>query len=360
MSSDTSTSDSSGSRSPLDALGGFPEVLAKLGRREDLSGELCEAVIGAMLADQATPAQTGAFLVALRMKGETVEELVGMRQAMLAAAEPLDLPDTATDIVGVGGSASRRAGALNISTMASIVASAAGAVICKHGNRKASSTSGSFDLLEALGVRIDLGPDELAACVNEVGLGFAFAPRFHPSMRFVGPVRRELGVPTVFNVLGPLAHPGQPRRQVVGVADAALAPNMASVLLEAGSVRSLVVTGFDGIDEVSVTGTTDVHEVKDGGVTAWTLNPTDYGLSISTPDALVGGDAAHNARVVGEIFGGASGAVADMVSLNAGAGLVAAGVADDLGSGLQQATDALQSGAAAAKLQQLVDTTNAL
>ena len=219
--------------------GGWPIVLGTLASGDDLSADITRAVLSTILSGEATDAQIAAFIVGLRIKGETVEELAGLQAAMLDAAAPLAVPDNTIDIVGVGGAPSRRLHALNVSTMAAFVAAAAGATVCKHGNRKASSTSGSFDLLEALGVDVDLTPEQLEAQVNSIGLGFAFARTFHPAMRHVGPVRAQLGIPTVFNVLGPLSHPGRLTKQVVGAGDWSNAKRMVRVLRATGS-RALV------------------------------------------------------------------------------------------------------------------------
>ena len=253
----------------------------------------------------------------------------------------------------MGGSPSRRKAALNVSTMACFVAAGAGAVVCKHGNRKASSTSGSFDLLEALGVNFDVTPEKLAAVIAEVGVGFAFARTYHPAMRHVGPVRMQLGIPTVFNALGPLAHPGQLTRQVVGVADVDLAGRMAEVLRATGSTDAWVVTGDGSLDEISL-GPTTVHELRDGAISSFTFDPADYGIAVAPEGALDGGDATANAAIAHRLFAGEGGPVRDIVSLNAAAGLVVAGIASDFADGLARAGESLDSGAAAAKLAGLV------
>lgn len=342
----------------IEDVGGWPEVLSALVAGTDLTTEITRAVVATILAGEATDAQISAFIVALRIKGETTDELVGMREAALNESTPLVVPDHAVDIVGVGGSVKRRESALNVSTMAAFVAAAAGATVCKHGNRKASSTSGSFDLLEALGVNVGLDPAALGDCVLEVGVGFALAPAFHPAFRHVGPVRRELGVPTVFNVLGPLSHPGRLTRQVIGVADLALAPKMADVLAATGSKRSLVVTGFDAIDEFAVTGPSTVHDVHDGKVTTYEVDPTDVGVEIQSADALSGGDAAANAEIARRIFAGEPDPRRGMIALNAAAGLVAAGAAPTLAEGVVAAESVLDDGGAAAKVAALVEFTN--
>lgn len=341
----------------IEDVGGWPTVLGALCDGTDLPADTARAVITTILAGEATDAQISAFIVALRVKGETTEELVGMRAGALDASEPLSLPEATVDIVGVGGSASRRKSALNVSTMACFVASAGGASVCKHGNRKASSTSGSFDLLEALGVNFDISAQRLQECVAEVGVGFAFARAMHPAFRHVGPVRVELGIPTVFNVLGPLSHPGRLTRQVIGVADATLAPRMADVMAATGSARSLIVTGHDAIDEFSVTGPSEVYDVEAGSISSYTVDPVSVGVSLARPEDLNGGDAAANAVIARRIFAGEPDPRRDMIVLNAAAGLVAGGIAADLSAGVAAANEALDSGAAEAKLAALVEFT---
>ncbi len=306
-----------------------------------------------ILNGAADPVRIAGLLVALAAKGETVEELTGMAVAMRAAGVPVQVDERAIDIVGTGGSAHRRSHALNVSTMASIVAAAAGAVVCKHGNRRASSTSGSFDFLEALGVAIELGPRELEACVAEIGLGFAFARAFHPAMRFAGPVRAQLGIPTAFNLLGPLAHPSRLTRQVVGVASPERAALLAGVLRELGSTSALVVCGDGGLDELSLTGDSRVWEVGHGGVVERAVRLTELGLEPVPASALAGGSPEVNAELFEAMAGGAGGPVRDIVALNAGAGLLVAGRVDDLTGGLAEATAAIDDGRVEAKLDQL-------
>jgi anthranilate phosphoribosyltransferase len=313
-----------------------------------------------ILAGRAGDARIAGLVVALAAKGETVDELTGFASGMLEAAQGLTVDERAIDIVGTGGSAHRRAHALNVSTMACIVAAAAGAVVCKHGNRRASSTSGSFDFLEALGVAIELGPRQLEACVEEVGLGFAFARTFHPAMRFAGPVRAALGIPTVFNLLGPLAHPGRLTRQVIGVASPERAESLALVLRELGSTAAWVVAGADGLDELSTTGPSDIWEVADRGVRHHRLVATDLGLERVALGDLAGGDAEANADLFEGIVAGRAGPYRDIVVLNAGAGLVVGGVATTLGEGVEAARSALDDGRVEAKIQQLRAVTNRL
>lgn len=326
----------------------------------DLTSDQAASAVADILAGSVDPSRIAGFLVALAAKGETVEELAGMASAMRAAAEPLHVADGAIDIVGTGGSAHRRAHALNVSTMASIVAAAAGARVCKHGNRRASSTSGSFDFLEAIGVAIDLGARELETCLEEVGLGFAFARTFHPAMRFAGPVRAELGIPTAFNLLGPLANPGLVERQVVGVASIERGELLAGALQALGSTSSWVVAGHGGLDELSVTGDSQVWEVSGGGIRHRVVALSDLGLDPIDPSALVGGDAATNARLFEDLVAGATGPIRDIVSLNAAAGLVVAGIVPDLGHGLVEARSAIDDGRVETKLDQLRLVSNRL
>ena len=342
----------------LDELGGWPAVLGKLTGGVDLTGTEASAAMAEVLEGNATSAQIAGFIVALRMKGETVDELTGLVQAMIDKATPVPLADPASvvDIVGTGGD---RSHSINVSTLASLVIAGAGGKVCKHGNRAASSACGAADLLEALGVAIDLGPEGVARCVENAGIGFCFAPKFHAAMRFAVPTRRELGVPTVFNVLGPLANPARARRQVTGVADAAMAERMLRVLQANGSVRSLVVHGHDGLDELTTTTTSTVHELADGGVRTYVVDPAELGLARSTLDDLRGGDAAVNAGFARRVLDGERGAHRDIVLLNAAAGLVAADLASDLTDGLERASASVDDGAAVAALERLVTESQA-
>lgn len=341
--------------STLDAHGGWPGILGTLADGKDLTADAARAVLGTVLAGEATDAQIAAFIVGLRIKGETVEELTGLQGAMIDAATPLSVPEGTIDIVGVGGAPSRRAHALNVSTMAAFVAAGAGATVCKHGNRKASSTSGSFDLLEQLGIDVDVVPEALEAQVRDHGIGFAFARTFHPAMRHVGPVRAELGIPTVFNILGPLSHPGRLTRQVIGAADWSIADRMIRVLKETGSQRSLVVHGEGGLDELTTTGPSRMLSLDGGEITEIAVDAGDLGLAPATREDLVGGDAAANAEIARRVFAGEPGPKRDIVVLNAAAGLLAAGVVAGLGAGIEAAAKAIDDGRAAAKVAVLAD-----
>lgn len=332
---------------------GWPTVLKQLLDRADLGGDEAAAAVTTILEGEATSAQIAGFLVALRAKGPTVTEFAGMLGAMLAAATPLPLdPDVAAvDTCGTGGDGLHT---INVSTIAALVVAGAGGRVCKHGNRAASSACGSADVLEALGVTIDAPPPVVARCVEEAGIGFCFAPTFHPAMRHVGPTRRELGVPTVFNLLGPCANPARVRRQVVGVSDPAHAELIARALAAHGSEHVLVVHGHDGIDELSTVGPSTVVTWHGGTLTRSVVDPESLGLRRATHEELRGGDAATNAAIARAVLGGAPGAHRDVVLLNAAAALVVAGLADDLAQGLSLGAAAIDDGRAAAALDRLV------
>lgn len=338
----------------LAEAGGWTTVLGALTAGKDLGAAEAAAALGDILDGQATSAQVAAFCVALRMKGETVEEITGMLGAMLehAQAVPLD-GDDLVDTCGTGGD---RSGSINISTLAALVVAGAGARVCKHGNRAASSACGSADVLEALGVAIDLGPTAVAACVERAGIGFCFAPRYHPALRHAGPTRRELGVRTVFNFLGPLANPARARRQALGVSDPAMAETIIGVLSAAGAIRALVFYGHDGLDELSTTAPSTVFELRDGDVRTYVVDPSDVGLERVAPEALRGGEAGANADLARRVLDGEPGPHRDIVVLNAAAGMVAAGLADDLAEGAEAATAAIDDGNAAKALDGMVAT----
>jgi anthranilate phosphoribosyltransferase len=334
--------------------GGWPVVLGTLMDGGSLDQAAARATMSEILEGAASPAQIAAFIVALRMKGETVEELVGMVEAMYDAAElvPIDPAAGAIDIVGTGGD---RAHTINVSTLSAIVAAGAGVKVCKHGNRAASSACGAADLLEALGIAIELGPEGVARCVEEAGVGFCLATRYHPAMRHAGPSRRDLGIPTAFNILGPLSNPGQVRRTLIGVADLRMADRMAGVLAARGAERALIVHGGDGLDELTTTGPSTVVELRDGEVRTWDVDPEALGLARADREDLVGGDAATNADLARRVLAGEAGPHRDIVSLNAGAGLLVAGVVDDLAGGIERARTAIDSGAAVGVLHRMVE-----
>lgn len=344
--------------STLVDFGGWRTVLGTVTSGRDLSVDAAEAAMAEILGGNASPSQIAGFIVALRMKGETVDELTGLVRAMLAAADRVTLPDPggAVDIVGTGGD---KAHTINVSTISSFVVAGAGAKVCKHGNRAASSACGSADLLEALGVVIDLGPSGVARCVAEAGMGFCFAPKFHAAMRHAGPTRRELGVPTVFNFLGPMANPAQVTRLVIGVADPAVADRMAAVLAANGAARAMVVHGDDGLDELTTTTTSTVLDLRDGEVRRATVDPVDLGLQPAVPADLRGGDAPHNAALARAVLAGEPGPHRDVIVLNAAAGMVAAGIADTLADGATEAARSIDTGAAAAVVDRLVEVSHA-
>ncbi|NLD76482.1 MAG: anthranilate phosphoribosyltransferase [Acidimicrobiales bacterium] len=337
--------------------GGWPGILGRLTARDDLSDRAAAAAMAEILDGNATPAQIAGFIVALRMKGETVDELTGLVSAMVDRSTPVVLanPDGVIDLVGTGGD---RSHSINVSTLAALTVVGAGGRVCKHGNRAASSACGTADVLEALGVAFDLGPEGVAHCVDTVGIGFCFAARFHAAMRHAGPTRRELGVPTVFNFLGPLANPARVKRQVTGVADPAMAERMIHVLAANGSERALVVYGHDGLDELTITTTSTVHELRDGEVRTYEVDPADHGMGGASLDDLRGGDALTNADIGRRVLGGEKGPRADIVALNAAAGLLAAGVVDDLASGVEAARVSLAEGGALAALEDLIRASN--
>jgi anthranilate phosphoribosyltransferase len=337
-------------------IGGWPAVLGRLMAGGSLSSDEAERVMDEVFNGDATQAQTAALLVALRAKGETIEEMTGLARSMVNHAEPLAIEGDLLDVVGTGGD---RLSSINVSTIAAFIAAGAGAKVCKHGNRAASSSVGTADVLEALGVTVDLGPPGVARCVTEVGMGFCFAPRFHPAMRFAGPVRKELGVPTVFNFLGPLTNPARARHLLVGVSDAAMAPTMAGVLGANGVRRAMVVRADDGLDELSVISPATVFEVTGDGqghhdVREWRLDPVQVGFAPATMDDLRGGDAEFNAEVIRRVLDGERGPHRDIGVLNAAAALVVAGRADQLADAVDLASESVDSGRAAAVLDALV------
>ncbi len=337
-------------------LGGWPGVLGRLVAGESLGADDAECAFGQVLTGEATEPQIAAFAIALRTKGETVEEMRGLVRAMVVHAVPLVIDGDLLDMVGTGGD---RLGSINVTTLAAFIAAGAGARVCKHGNRAASSSVGTADVLEALGVVADLGPTGVAACVAEAGIGFCFAQRFHPGYRFVGPVRRQLGVPTVFNFLGPLANPAGARFQLVGVSDPAMAEKMAGVLGANGSRRAMVIHADDGLDELSVTSTSTVVELTGDGenyeLCTWRLDATDLGLPRATMADLSGGDADFNASAIRAVLGGATGAHRDIGTLNAAAALMVVGMAHDMTAGLALANDAIDNGAAASALERMIE-----
>lgn len=333
----------------------WPDVLSTLVAGDDLTTEQARWAMDEVFAGAATPVQLAGLVVALRAKGETVDEVSGIAAAMLAAANPISVPGRLLDVVGTGGD---RSMSVNISTMAAIVAAGAGARVVKHGNRSASSKSGSADVLEALGIRLDLSPARVAEVAEEAGITFCFSAAFHPAMRHAAVPRRELGIATTFNILGPLTNPARPQAQAIGCADPRMAPVMAGVLAQRG-VDAWVFRGDDGLDELTTTSTSTVWRVRDGGVTQTVVDPASLGLAAATTEDLRGGDAAHNADVVRRVLAGERGPVRDAVLLNAGAALAVHGTPEQevepaLAAGITRAAEAVDSGAAAEALERWV------
>jgi anthranilate phosphoribosyltransferase len=346
-----------GNRDEPAAFVGWSPLLRQLFEGRDLDRAQARAAMAAVLSGEAAPSQIAAFAVAMRMKGESVTELAGLLDAMLDAATLVPLPDPSSviDTCGTGGDGSHT---INVSTLAALVVAGAGGKVCKHGNRAASSACGSADLLEALGVSIEVDPAVVARCVADAGVGFCFAPRFHAAMRHAGPTRRELGVPTAFNFLGPIANPGRVKRQVVGVSDPAMADRVAAVLAANGAVRAMVVFGHDGLDELTTVTSSTVVDLRDGDVSRYDVDPATLGIAPARLADLVGGDVAANADLARRVLAGEPGPHHDIVVLNAAAGLVVAGLADDLAGGAELARASLRSGAAASALERLVDGSN--
>lgn len=339
----------------------WPDLLGGLVRGEDQSPEAAAWAMGQILSGAATPAQLAAFVVALRAKGETVAEISGLADVMLEFATPIEIAGAAVDVVGSGGD---RSNTVNISTMAAIVAAGAGARVVKHGNRAASSACGAADVLEALGVVLDLDPQAQRGVVDQVGIGFLFAPYYHPALRHAAGPRRELGIPTTFNFLGPLANPAQPIAQAVGVADPRMAGLMAGVFAARGN-HGLVVHGSDGLDELTTTTSSTIWVYGDGLVTRSEFDPADLGIRRADLAELVGGDATHNAGAVRAVLDGQMGPVRDVVALNAAAALVAyakpdpANLVGQFRAQLGRAEEAIDSGAARTKLADWVAATQA-
>ena len=333
----------------------WPGLLNRLLARQDLSAADTTWAMREIMTGEATPVQVAAFAVALRAKGESAEEVAGLATEMLAQATPVRLSRDCVDIVGTGGDGAHT---VNISTMAAVVAAAAGVPVAKHGGRAASSSSGAADVLEALGVVIELPADGVARCVEEAGIGFFFAPVFHPGMRHAGPARREMGIGTVFNFLGPMTNPARPVAAAVGCADARMAPVMAEVLAARGG-RALVFRGDDGLDELTTATTSSVWVVRNGEVEPDRLDPSALGIPVSGPDALRGGSPEFNADVFRRVLGGEKGPVRDAVVLNAGAALAAfdarpARLHDAVAAGMERAAAAIDDGRATAQLERWV------
>jgi anthranilate phosphoribosyltransferase len=336
-------------------MDGFKPHLAAIAEGRALSRAEAEAAFEIIMSGEATPAQIGGFLMGLRLRGESVDEIAGAVTVMRAKMTPVVAPPGAIDVVGTGGDAS---GSYNISTCAAFIVAGAGVPVAKHGNRALSSRSGAADVLTALGVNVDLAPDVIAACIHEAGIGFMFAPNHHAAMRHVGPARAELGLRTIFNLLGPLSNPAGVTRQLVGVFAEAWVRPIAEALAALGTEHAWVVHS-EGHDEITTAGPTLVGEVRGGGVREFTVTPEEIGLPRVAAAALKGGDAAHNAAALRGVLEGRPGPYRDVALFNAAAGLVVAGAAADLRAGFTQAMKALDSGAALARLDRLVAVSNA-
>jgi anthranilate phosphoribosyltransferase len=337
----------------------WPDVIGSLLAGHDLGADGTAWAMDRIMRGEATDAQIAGFAVALRAKGETVAEVSGLVRTMYAHANLIEVPGPSVDIVGTGGD---RARTVNISTMSAIVVAGTGAKVVKHGNRAASSASGASDVLEKLGVNLDLSPQRVVEVAEEAGITFCFAVKFHPALRHVAPARRELGIPTTFNFLGPLTNPARVRAQATGVADARMAPIMAGVLAERGS-SALVFRGDDGLDELTTTATSQVWVVRDGAVRQEGFDPRDVGLELVPVEALRGADASYNADVAQRLLGGEQGPVRDAVLLNSAAALVAldpgdAPLAEQIAAGLARAAESIDSGAARRTLERWVGASN--
>ncbi len=333
----------------------FKPYLAKVATGAALTQEEARAAFDALLSGEVTPAQGGAFLMALRVRGEAVDEIVGAVSALRGRMTRVEAPPNAIDIVGTGGDHS---GSYNISTLAAMIVAACGVPVAKHGNRAASSRSGAADVLAALGVRLGLDPEGLERCLAEVGLCFMFAQSHHASMRHVAPVRVELGTRTLFNLIGPLSNPAGVKRQLLGVFSAHWLEPLTAVLGQLGSTRVWTVHGSDGLDEITTTGPTEVAALENGRIRRFTIDPRDFGVDLARPDDLKGGDPADNAAALQAVLDGAHTPYRDVAVLNAAAALVVAEAVSDLGEGVARASAALESGAAKGALARLVSVSN--
>ena len=330
--------------------------IAKAATGTPLNADEAAEAFDIMMSGEATPAQTGAFLMALRVRGESVEEITGAARTMRAKATAVGAPEGAIDTCGTGGDAK---GTHNISTCAAFVVAGAGVPVAKHGNRAMSSKSGSADVLAALGVNLEVTPETVARCIREAGVGFMFAPAHHAAMRHVGPVRAELGTRTIFNLLGPLSNPAGAKHQVIGVFSRDWVTPLAEVAGKLGATHVWVVHGSDGLDELTTTGPTDVAEYRDGQVTSFEVTPGDAGLPQGKPEDLLGGDVEENADAIRRVLDGEGSPFRDIVVLNAAAALIVAGKAEGLRDGAEQAATAIDSGAARDCLAKLVAITTA-
>ena len=324
---------------------------------ESLSADQATAAMNEIMTGEATSAQVGSFLTALRIKGETVDEITGMARVMREKSLHVSVEGDVVDTCGTGGDGS---GSFNISTTAAFVVAGTGVAVAKHGNRAMSGSTGSADVLEALGVKITLSPESVARCLNDVGFGFMFAQVYHPSMRFAAGPRREIGIRTVFNILGPLTNPAGADRQVIGVADPSMADRMAHVLGQLGSRKALVVHGSDGMDEITITGPSTVWQLENGEVTEFDVTPGGLGVSVSSADSIQATSAEHSARIARSVLAGESGPARDVVLLNAAAALVAADRSDSLAAGIELAARSIDSGDAQVRLDAVVELSQSL
>jgi anthranilate phosphoribosyltransferase len=333
------------------------EAIGQLVAGQDLTQKEAAQSMNEIMEGEATPAQIAAFITALRIKGETVDEITGMATTMRRKSLKVTTDGLLVDTAGTGGDGQNT---INVSTAAALVAAAAGVKMAKHGNRAASSACGSADVLEASGVKVDLGPDGVKRCMEEVGFGFMFAPAFHPAMRHAGGPRREIGIRSVFNILGPLTNPAGAHAQLLGVADPIVGEKMAQALGRLGTRRAMVVHGEEGLDEISISGPTTVWELGDGAVRSYSVTPEDAGLERAPTKAILGGSKEENSKHLREVLQGKAGPMLDVVLLNAAAALVVGGNAPDLREGVQQAREAVAGGAAIETLEALVKLSRSL
>jgi len=322
------------------------DAIDRLAGGQDLTAADAARVLREIMEGNASEVETAAFLIGLRTKGETVQEIAGLAATMRELALPVRADGDLVDTAGTGGGRPT----FNVSTTAAFIAAGAGCRVAKHGNRSATSQCGSADVLEALGARIDLEPDEVAACIEEVGFGFMFAPKHHAATKHVVPVRKALGVRTIFNFLGPLTNPAGARRQVIGVSDPAKLETLASALAELGTESALVVSSADGLDELSVSGTTRVVELKDGRLTVYDVSPEQVGVEPARDGAVAAGTPDQNARVLRDVLGGQSGTERSLAIMNAGAAIYVGGLADSIAAGVERARESIDAGAAAGVL----------
>lgn len=330
--------------------------IAKLASKENLTRNESQSAFDIIMSGNATPAQIGGILLALRIKGETVEEISGAVQSLRSKMSPVSAPADAIDIVGTGGDGH---GTYNISTTVAFVVAGCGVPVAKHGNRNVSSKSGAADVLSALGVKLDIEPEQISKCIHEAKIGFLFAPQHHPAMRFVGPTRQELGVRTIFNVLGPLCNPAGVKRQLIGVYSKHLVEPVANVLKELGSKHLWVVHGADGMDEITTTGTTFVAELKNDNIKTFEVSPTDVGLNLESITDLKGEDAQKNANALKDVLRGEQNAYRDIVLMNSGAALTVSGLADSFEQGINLASKSIDDGLALKSLNKLIEVSNA-